>query len=305
MDSIHSVTTSTPMSSLHSQQVGDLVRARLVPVPGRLPDAARPAPVAVEDDADVARQSVLRERRRQPALVQPVERVGQAHAHSLVQATGTRSPYSPGAPGGPGLPPAGRPRTGRSQVSPRSRSRGRFGGVTEGAVDRVTSPATRSTPYLRCRNLRCRRFPLTNRVRSMSSSPAPAPGQPGAQSPQPPPQAVGQRARRAGRPGRRDRQAAPAGLDPRGRHPVRARRVDRPGRPLADAARQVVHAPSSALTAVMLFGTSAVYHRGHWSPKVAGGPAPARPHQHLPHHRRHLHAAVGAAAARRHRPRRC
>ena len=24
------------------------------------------------------------------------------------------------------------------------------------------------------------------------------------------------------------------------------------------------------LTAVMLFGTSAVYHRGHWSPKVAG-----------------------------------
>ena len=52
------------------------------------------------------------------------------------------------------------------------------------------------------------------------------------------------------------------------------------------------------VSAALLFGVSAVYHRGTWGPR--GGPAQApRPLEHLPHHRRHLHALRGHPAARR------
>ena len=97
----------------------------------------------------------------------------------------------------------------------------------------------------------------------MSSSPAPAPGQP-----------VATPARRASEEpstgtssGGRDRQAAPARLDPRGRHARscssrRSCSSCSPRRPQAKWSTAVF-----GLTAVMLFGTSAVYHRGHWSPQ--------------------------------------
>ena len=70
---------------------------------------------------------------------------------------------------------------------------------------------------------------------------------------------------------------------------------------LAGTTTEKVSAAVFAGTAVLLFGTSAVYHRGTWSPRVGGVPAPLRPLQHLPDHRRHLHA-VRAAPARRTRP---
>ncbi len=54
----------------------------------------------------------------------------------------------------------------------------------------------------------------------------------------------------------------------------------------------------------MLFGTSAVYHRGNWSPKTTGGAAAHGPRQHLSHHCGNVHAARGDAA-RGHTARRC
>lgn len=99
----------------------------------------------------------------------------------------------------------------------------------------------------------------------MSSSPAPAPGQPG----------------------------APAAASPEVEHEGLVDRVAESVKPhlrgwihagvtpfvLVASIVLVVLSPTPlakwstavfGLTAVMLFGTSAVYHRGHWSPKVAG-----------------------------------
>ena len=53
-----------------------------------------------------------------------------------------------------------------------------------------------------------------------------------------------------------------------------------------------------AATAALLFGTCALYHRGTWSPRVGGILKRLRPLEHLPDHRRHLHAVRAAAAAR-------
>ena len=49
----------------------------------------------------------------------------------------------------------------------------------------------------------------------------------------------------------------------------------------------------------------AVYHRGTWSPAGRRRAQAARPRQHLPAHRRHLHAVRAAAAPRRRRRGRC
>jgi hypothetical protein len=62
------------------QQVGDVVRAGAVAVADvRGAGGARPAPVAVEDDADVARPGPLRDRASEPSLVDPVDHLAYIH----------------------------------------------------------------------------------------------------------------------------------------------------------------------------------------------------------------------------------
>ena len=57
-----------------------------------------------------------------------------------------------------------------------------------------------------------------------------------------------------------------------------------------------------AITLVGMFGASALYHRGNWSPPTARAAAAARPHRDLPADRRYLHADR-AARDGRHRAR--
>ena len=92
--------------------------------------------------------------------------------------------------------------------------------------------------------------------------------------------------RRAARDGRRRHQAAPARLDPRGHVPRSwsSRRSCSSCSPRPSPARWSTAV--FGLTAIMLFGTSAVYHRGTLVPPGHAVAAPARPHEHLPHHRR-------------------
>ena len=60
-----------------------------------------------------------------------------------------------------------------------------------------------------------------------------------------------------------------------------------------------------ALTAALLFGTSARLPPGHVVAAAGGRPQAPGPLQHLPDHRRHLHAVRAAAAARGGSPARC
>ena len=60
---------------------------------------------------------------------------------------------------------------------------------------------------------------------------------------------------------------------------------------LAPTADRKITSAVYAATGVLLFGISAVYHRGNWSPGVRIGPEAARPHQHHAGHRRQLHTA--------------
>ena len=83
VDSSHRVTSSTPGLVAPAEQVADLARADAVAVVGVLePELLGPAPVAVDDDADVpgdGRAGAL-ERGGQPPLVQAVGEVAQSHA---------------------------------------------------------------------------------------------------------------------------------------------------------------------------------------------------------------------------------
>ena len=114
----------------------------------------------------------------------------------------------------------------------------------------------------------------------------------GGMTPVPPPSMP--RRRRGGRPGG---QAATARLAAR-RHlpgrPGRRHRAGRAGRRRPRDGRDTRLRGQAAL----LFGTSALYHRGagRRGPRSAQA---AGPLQHLPHHRRHLHAVRGDPAARR------
>ncbi len=74
------------------------------------------------------------------------------------------------------------------------------------------------------------------------------------------------RRRRGGRPGG---QAAPARLAARGHVPGRPRRRHRAGRPRRrGSARPLADRDLRRPARPLLFGVSALYHRGHWSPRV-------------------------------------
>ena len=90
-----------------------------------------------------------------------------------------------------------------------------------------------------------------------------------------------------------------------GMFPAVARRRSGAHRPRRQHARAASPAPSSPSPPACCSASSALYHRGNWGPRGDGDPAPARPRQHLPDHRGHLHAAHDAAAARRQAAARC
>ena len=69
--------------------------------------------------------------------------------------------------------------------------------------------------------------------------------------------------------------------------PARAGRRHRPDRCSRRTGPRARRPPSSRVTAALLFGVSALYHRGTLGPAGGGGAAAPRPRQHLPDHRRH------------------
>lgn len=71
---------------------------------------------------------------------------------------------------------------------------------------------------------------------------------------------------------------------------------------LADSPRGRLACAIYTLTACLLFGVSALYHRGNWGPRADGVLQPARPREHLPDNRGDLYAADDAAHARVPRP---
>ena len=72
----------------------------------------------------------------------------------------------------------------------------------------------------------------------------------------------------------------------------------RAGGALAASAAEVAASAVYAVSAVLLFGVSAVYHRGTWGPRTHGRPEAAGPLQHLPDHRRDLHAVRACCCSR-------
>ena len=74
---------------------------------------------------------------------------------------------------------------------------------------------------------------------------------------------------------------------------------------LARGTARAVASRVYAVTAALLFGVSAIYHRGHWSPRTARRAQAPRPRQHLPDHRRHLHAVQPCSCSHGGRRTRC
>ena len=117
------------------------------------------------------------------------------------------------------------------------------------------------------------------------------------------------RPRRPGRATRRRRGRArsspscAAGCTPaRSRSPGRRHRA---GRAVAAATTRHGRPAIFAATAALLFGISALYHRGTWSPRAERPAQAAGPLEHLPDHRRHLHAVRASCCCRRHGGARC
>ena len=278
VESIQSVTTSTPTSSLQARSSPILSCSGAVPARGGRAGRPRPATVAVEDHADVAGHPVRGERGCQSALVEAVERVGQSHS-TFLQGSG-------------GL-----------VVGPVHRTRrGGQGGVDSDHLERLGTGRQR---YLRCRNLRLRK--LRPRTRgSMTSTPASSgPGPQGGTLPSsstagPLREEIAITVTRAVDHVATTVKPLLRGWIHAGRLPVRARGSGRARRPVPHSRGPLVQRGVRAVR------RDAVRHERDLPPRhlVAAHhrrAAPARPHEHLPHHRRQLHPAGGPAAAREHR----
>src|SRR5665647_1090678 len=245
------------------QQLGDLVGARPV-AGGRIgTDGARPAPVAVEDHADVPGNVLPRQGTGEATLVHAVQQVRQAHAESSRVGSCRGHGTATSAPPGPAHRPAAEPARAEIDDSGSGRREVPVGG-----------------------NLRCRRYSTGSPDEDPPESKERDDDERRADDPAAEDHRV---------PDQRD-QAEAARMDPRRDGSPGGRRIDRADRACADdvgprVGDRLRSERRPALRGERRLPPGALVAEGH------GGAAPAGPHQHLPDHRGVVHPA-GRAAAR-------
>ena len=258
-----------------AEQRQDVVGAGLVALLGVGAVGPGPAPVAVEHDADVAREAAGREAGGEPSLVGAVQQVPQPHRQPPRHER-SRPPYSrAGRLAGPTPrrphPPrrTRRPHRLRTDVSGAARRppHPRVGARAGPLPTRAGSPALGPLTY----------GPVV--ILAGMSGTAPTADR-GPSRPPSPPSSPGCAA--GSTPGPSRWRSPPASSWSRSRRRTKAR----------------VGAAVFAVTAALLFGTSARLPPGHVVAAARRAAQAAGPLQHLPDHRRHLHAVRAAAAAR-------